>query len=268
MYGGSSMRTAPLGYHCDTAAALPFPLLPLPQLTIPDEYHPHLAEFDALDETAKPLAHLDATSYASSGCSSCYDSPNSAPSHGDPTGASLMQRSISSHALLHRINGQYDYSLCPYPATCESTDLDSGSVRRVYSAGDLQRRMNGGALMDCGYKRSESPPPPLRSESSLIIEGMSRACRYSPEEKKERIERYRSKRHQRNFNKKIKYACRKTLADSRPRIRGRFARNDEIDQKSASHEVDDRWNLHMGGEEDEEEDDNWINFIDAFYPGI
>lgn len=49
--------------------------------------------------------------------------------------------------------------------------------------------------------RSESP---LSSESSAIIEGMSRACRYSPEEKKERIERYRSKRNQRNFNKKIK----------------------------------------------------------------
>lgn len=58
--------------------------------------------------------------------------------------------------------------------------------------------------MENGYKRSESPPLPLRSESSLIIEGMSRACRYSPEEKKERIERYRSKRHQRNFTKKIK----------------------------------------------------------------
>lgn len=42
------------------------------------------------------------------------------------------------------------------------------------------------------------------SESNMIIEGMSRACRYSPEEKKERIERYRSKRNQRNFNKKIK----------------------------------------------------------------
>lgn len=45
---------------------------------------------------------------------------------------------------------------------------------------------------------------PLSSESSMIIEGMSRACRYSPEEKKVRIERYRSKRNQRNFNKKIK----------------------------------------------------------------
>lgn len=46
------------------------------------------------------------------------------------------------------------------------------------------------------------------SESNMIIEGMSRACRYSPEEKKERIERYRNKRNQRNFNKKIKvFAC-------------------------------------------------------------
>ncbi|XP_047340638.1 putative zinc finger protein CONSTANS-LIKE 11 [Impatiens glandulifera] len=51
--------------------------------------------------------------------------------------------------------------------------------------------------------------------------------RYTPEEKKERIHKYREKRNQRNFSKKIKYACRKTLADSRPRVRGRFARNDE-----------------------------------------
>lgn len=45
---------------------------------------------------------------------------------------------------------------------------------------------------------------PLSSESSMIIEGMSRVCPYSPEEKKVRIERYRIKRNQRNFNKKIK----------------------------------------------------------------
>lgn len=45
---------------------------------------------------------------------------------------------------------------------------------------------------------------PLSSESSMIIEGMSRVCPYSPEEKKVRIERYRRKRNQRNFNKKIK----------------------------------------------------------------
>ncbi|KAE8646876.1 hypothetical protein Csa_021098 [Cucumis sativus] len=51
------------------------------------------------------------------------------------------------------------------------------------------------------------------------------ASRYSEEERKERIVRYLKKRNQRNFNKTIKYACRKTLADRRTRVRGRFARN-------------------------------------------
>ncbi|KAF2603119.1 hypothetical protein F2Q70_00025188 [Brassica cretica] len=36
------------------------------------------------------------------------------------------------------------------------------------------------------------------------------------------------KRNERNFSKKIKYACRKTLADSRARVRGRFAKNNEF----------------------------------------
>lgn len=49
--------------------------------------------------------------------------------------------------------------------------------------------------------------------------------RYSAEERKDRILRYLKKRSQRNFNKTIKYACRKTLADKRVRIRGRFAKN-------------------------------------------
>ncbi|KAL7088290.1 hypothetical protein ACP275_13G118900 [Erythranthe tilingii] len=51
--------------------------------------------------------------------------------------------------------------------------------------------------------------------------------RYSVEERKDRILRYLKKRNQRNFNKTIKYACRKTLADKRVRIRGRFAKNSE-----------------------------------------
>ncbi|PIA40504.1 hypothetical protein AQUCO_02500307v1 [Aquilegia coerulea] len=56
--------------------------------------------------------------------------------------------------------------------------------------------------------------------------------RYSEEERKDRIIRYLNKRNRRNFNKTIKYACRKTLADRRIRVRGRFARNNEIGQES------------------------------------
>ncbi|KAK9863322.1 hypothetical protein WJX84_010512 [Apatococcus fuscideae] len=51
--------------------------------------------------------------------------------------------------------------------------------------------------------------------------------RLSNEERAQKILKYRQKRHERNFNKRIKYQCRKTLADSRPRVRGRFARNDD-----------------------------------------
>lgn len=52
------------------------------------------------------------------------------------------------------------------------------------------------------YHQSDSP---LSTESNMIIEEMSRpASPYSPEEKKVRIERYRSKKNQRNYNKKIK----------------------------------------------------------------
>lgn len=40
--------------------------------------------------------------------------------------------------------------------------------------------------------------------SESIFESMNRATPYNAEEKKERIERYRSKRNLRNFNKKIK----------------------------------------------------------------
>jgi len=61
-------------------------------------------------------------------------------------------------------------------------------------------------------------------------DGQIRIGTLTLEERRARILRYRQKRHERNFRKRIKYNCRKTLADSRPRIRGRFARNDEIQE--------------------------------------
>ncbi|XP_073290544.1 uncharacterized protein [Primulina huaijiensis] len=128
------------------------------------------------------------------------------------------------------------------------------------------------------------------------MESMNRACKYSPKEKKERMERYRSKRNLRNFNKKIEdiqefgigvivmlircyillwsnlstsnkkfsvkqYERRKTLADSHPRIRGRFARNDETEKTPQ------QWD-NVFVEEDDEGDDNWINVLDAFQQNL
>lgn len=56
----------------------------------------------------------------------------------------------------------------------------------------------------------------------------------------------------------LQYECRKTLADSRPRIRGRFARNDEMEKAPQT-----QWE-HATADQDDEDDDNWISFLDAF----
>ena len=62
-----------------------------------------------------------------------------------------------------------------------------------------------------------SPPPPTCH---------TQACKLSAEERLKRIQRYREKRLNRNFQPNVKYQCRKSLADQRPRIRGRFARDE------------------------------------------
>lgn len=42
------------------------------------------------------------------------------------------------------------------------------------------------------------------------------------------IERFRAKRANRSFRKRVRYACRKQLADSRPRVKGRFVKKTEM----------------------------------------
>lgn len=50
----------------------------------------------------------------------------------------------------------------------------------------------------------------------------------TPEERRLKILRYRQKRSKRVFDRGVTYQCRKTLADRRPRVRGRFARSNDV----------------------------------------
>ncbi|CAL9102969.1 unnamed protein product [Musa acuminata var. zebrina] len=79
-----------------------------------------------------------------------------------------------------------------------------------------------------------SPTPLAATDISAMDDSSFKVGRLSVEERKEKIDRYMKKRAERNFSKKIKYACRKTLADSRPRVRGRFAKNDELGETAKS----------------------------------
>lgn len=55
---------------------------------------------------------------------------------------------------------------------------------------------------------------------------------YTRAERRLKIQRYRAKRERRTFKKQIMYECRKTFADKRPRVGGRFVKVDQIATKS------------------------------------
>ena len=51
---------------------------------------------------------------------------------------------------------------------------------------------------------------------------------YTPAERAAIIARFQSKRARRNWKKKIRYGCRKSLADRRIRVKGRFVKRDFV----------------------------------------
>ncbi|KAE8899654.1 hypothetical protein PF005_g7707 [Phytophthora fragariae] len=60
---------------------------------------------------------------------------------------------------------------------------------------------------------------------------------YSPAERRERLKRFHEKRKLRVYHKRIKYDCRKRLANSCPRIKGRFVRKSEFLQANQASPV-------------------------------
>ncbi|XP_027339253.1 uncharacterized protein LOC113853022 [Abrus precatorius] len=98
------------------------------------------------------------------------------------------------------------------PAFLDFPGIDFSSVygmRRAFSEGDIKTLGNG--HMNTGQSPLERP---------FLLSNCT------SEERQEKLSRYRNKKTKRNFGRKIKYACRKALADSQPRIRGRFAKTE------------------------------------------
>uniref|UniRef100_A0A0E0L3K7 CCT domain-containing protein n=1 Tax=Oryza punctata TaxID=4537 RepID=A0A0E0L3K7_ORYPU len=169
------------------------------------------------------------------------------PSYYSSLPSFYIHRSTSSHSLLHHrlpdlLNSNAAFSCSsapacqlPFPPPVSSSTSSSSGDLLEFSSGTLRRVFSTGDLQVMNVPPSPPPPPPFSGDiCSQEVGGpfSQKVGRYSAEERKERIERYRVKRQQRNFHKKITYACRKTLADSRPRVQGRFARNAETEAEA------------------------------------
>ncbi|KAE8672356.1 hypothetical protein F3Y22_tig00111843pilonHSYRG00063 [Hibiscus syriacus] len=121
-----------------------------------------------------------------------------------------LQKSVSSGCL---ISMEWVQGAVIKPNFLDFTRTDFGSafgMRRAFSEGDIQTLGNG------NVSTIRSPP-----DRPIFLS----SC--SAEDRREKLSRYRNKKTKRNFGRKIKYACRKALADSQPRIRGRFAKIEE-----------------------------------------
>ncbi|CAL9080654.1 unnamed protein product [Musa textilis] len=98
-------------------------------------------------------------------------------------------------------------------------NLDAAfGMRRVYSEGDIQI---------LGIDNLVHGSMNIVPSSNLLATIVDVKIEVKIEERREKLSRYRTKRKKRNYGRKIKYACRKALADSQPRIRGRFARMED-----------------------------------------
>ncbi|CAA0824679.1 CCT motif family protein [Striga hermonthica] len=84
-------------------------------------------------------------------------------------------------------------------------------MRRAFSEGDIKTLDNNNNI-----SQVQSPAGLPNKVTSVC----------SSEDRREKLYRYWSKKSRRNFDRKIKYACRKALADNQPRVRGRFAKTE------------------------------------------
>ncbi|KAJ9164461.1 hypothetical protein P3X46_024036 [Hevea brasiliensis] len=149
---------------------------------------------------------------------------------------------FSGIAKIHNFGGGFQYS-----DTCEYGEDCCGLVQNFKSV-----------YPDFGENwRIQCNQMPAMEHTNI------RVGRYTVEERKDRILRYLKKRNQRNFNKTIKYACRKTLADRRVRVRGRFARNNELCEdenggKKSDNPLQEKESYSNGALEMKNDDDDWL----------
>ncbi|KAB2033188.1 hypothetical protein ES319_D04G001500v1 [Gossypium barbadense] len=121
-----------------------------------------------------------------------------------------FQKSVSSDCL-SSMEGMQGAAMKPNFLDFPGIDFGSAyGMRRAFSEGDMKTLGNGNASV------IHSP-----LERPIIVS----SC--STKDRREKLSRYRNKKTKRNFGRKIKYACRKALADCQPRIRGRFAKTEE-----------------------------------------
>nr|AAM74068.1 CONSTANS-like protein [Hordeum vulgare subsp. vulgare] len=141
--------------------------------------------------------------------------------------------------------GSHDHELVvPGEPVAQLHERQGFTAEMAYDAQNSNHGYGFGATFERSLSMSSSPDNSStvqdvsssymrRSESSVDL--FSTAAHTSPQfmgmamDREARVHRYREKRKMRRFEKTIRYASRKAYAETRPRIKGRFAKRADAD---------------------------------------
>ena len=135
----------------------------------------------------------------------------------------------------------------PPPSNARKSSASAGTRRPVPPQSLSERRSGGSSRPTVSSAATLATPhtAPISTLPSALSNGTmnhstfqmdllnkgGRIGIYLPDARRARIAKFHSKRKMRIWRKRIKYDCRKKLADSRPRVKGRFVKRSEMDDE-------------------------------------
>ncbi len=205
--------------------------------------------------TARKRSHFESNKKDNQNGSS--SSSVTATSKGGNGSKSKATGELSSEAI--KANALFNYSDLTYPA--QSGISSSSCGIGVGSSSLLHGGLTAGLLLSSGNSalamqlvpglsgNSHHITATSASNSMLLLNGDHRVGAYTLEERRIKIEKFRERKRQRIWRKQIKYDCRKRLADTRPRVKGRFVSRKKMSADGGGVDVE-----QMNGDNSDEDD--------------